>query len=313
MKIKKHHFLIALLLSSVHPDLIHYWPISPDTTLDTIGNKHMQTQHPNVTFTSDRFNKPRSALLFNNGHATLPSGIYFDPNTGGFTLMLWLKLLSLANPWHCILTFGNMRKESTENRLSFCFAKHTSILHIMSTHPDHREPCIYLPFKGVPLNKWTHVTVSSSLNGVPRVYLNGELMRVHADPGARQPFDYQNTTRTNNIVGRFNGRNGTELHGVVDDLKIFDVELEADEIRVEADREGYYTDENEEELAKGKIGSEMPKLVDTTNMVIVAFIFVSDSLKKYKKFRSIIISSETWLLFYKGLCIYERIQLLDYF
>jgi len=78
-------------------------------------------------------------------------------------------------------------------------------------------------------------------------------------------------------VGRFNGRNGTELHGVVDDLKIFDVELEADEVREEADREGYYTDENEEELAKGKIGSEMPKLVDIKNNVIVAFIFVSDS------------------------------------
>ena len=41
----------------------------------------------NVTVTSDRFNNPNSALDFQSGYNTVPSGVYFN---GDFTFTVWI-------------------------------------------------------------------------------------------------------------------------------------------------------------------------------------------------------------------------------
>ena len=60
----------------------------------------------NAEFSNDRFGNPKSALLLNHGHVKVPPGIYFDPATGGFTIMLWIKVLSHKD-WLSILDFAN--------------------------------------------------------------------------------------------------------------------------------------------------------------------------------------------------------------
>ena len=65
----------------------------------------------NCQLTVDRFGTPNSALAITSGYASVPSGIYFDPSTGGFTLMVWVKLLAILNAQK-ITDFGNGDKYS---------------------------------------------------------------------------------------------------------------------------------------------------------------------------------------------------------
>ena len=55
---------------------------------------------------TDRFNNPNSALYFHLGYSQAPPGMYFDPATGGFTVMLWIKLISY-NSWQRVIDFAN--------------------------------------------------------------------------------------------------------------------------------------------------------------------------------------------------------------
>ena len=88
--------------------MVHYWPISgPYPERELIGGKDMMldTFH-NAEFSKDRFGNPKSALYLNHGFVKVPSGEYFDPTTGGFTIMLWIKPLSHKD-WLSILDFGS--------------------------------------------------------------------------------------------------------------------------------------------------------------------------------------------------------------
>ena len=82
--------------------MTHYWPMSGSLN-DLIDGKDM-TIIENCRLIEDRFGNYESALLIEKGLATLPSSIYFDPTTGGFTIMLWVKALSI-NPYARIFEF----------------------------------------------------------------------------------------------------------------------------------------------------------------------------------------------------------------
>ncbi len=46
---------------------------------------------------SDRFGAANMSLAMKSGYAIVPSGVYFDPSTGGFTVMLWVKMLAFPS------------------------------------------------------------------------------------------------------------------------------------------------------------------------------------------------------------------------
>ncbi len=72
--------------------LTNFWPME-GSMKDVIGHMDM-TPVLNCEFTSDRMNEPNSALLLKQGYANFPTGTYFDMKNSGFTIMLWVNLMS---------------------------------------------------------------------------------------------------------------------------------------------------------------------------------------------------------------------------
>ena len=143
----------------------NYWPIA-GSTIDVIGQMNMEIKL-NGQLTTDRFGNPESALLLSEGYASVPSGIYFDPTTGGFTFMAWIKIIKFTR-YARIFEFGNV--PNADNVLIYF---------------DHDEKKIYLQtYIGATLsktlfstnvfneNEWYHVAVSVS-GGTATLYQNG--------------------------------------------------------------------------------------------------------------------------------------------
>ena len=86
--------------------LQNFWAFDGATN-DQVGQMNLTVVNSSlVNWTTDRFGNPKSALDFNNSYNQAPAGVYFDPATGGFTVMTWLKLNSL-NAFQRIIDFGN--------------------------------------------------------------------------------------------------------------------------------------------------------------------------------------------------------------
>jgi len=84
--------------------LQNFWSFD-NTLADTVSKCDLKIEL-NGALDTDRFGKVSSALFLNNGYATAPPGIYFDPATGGFTVMSWIKIAS-TGPSLRIIDFGN--------------------------------------------------------------------------------------------------------------------------------------------------------------------------------------------------------------
>ena len=121
----------------------------------------------NGQLTTDRFGNPDSALLLNKGYASVPSGIYFDPATGGFTFMAWVKFFTVTD-WNRIFDFGN--GPSADNILLSIYQSQKIISFYSyigsSKAQSHTSPN---EFK---LNEWLHIAVSVS-GGTATLYQNG--------------------------------------------------------------------------------------------------------------------------------------------
>ncbi len=135
-----------------------------NSTADMIGRKDMAIIL-NIESTVDRFENPNSALLFTNGYATVPPGIYFDLKTGGFTIMVWVKLNALSY-WQRILDFG---QGENINNVVIAFQDLTTIpcLYIKSTNSE-----TFLSANPVQLNRWHHIALSMTEDKV-NFYVDG--------------------------------------------------------------------------------------------------------------------------------------------
>ena len=56
----------------------------------------------------DRKEKMNASIQFNGGYALLPSDVYFDPTTGGFSFMFMVKVESASDGMR-IFDFGNVQ------------------------------------------------------------------------------------------------------------------------------------------------------------------------------------------------------------
>jgi len=108
----------------------------------------------NSTLTEDRFGTPRSALVIASGYGTVPAGVYFDPATGGFTIMLWIKMLIFNNS-PSIIDFGN---GYGNDNIRLSIINGTAQPHL-STYKNMTG--VGKKFqKAINLNEWSHVAVS---------------------------------------------------------------------------------------------------------------------------------------------------------
>ena len=107
----------------------------------------------NGQLTTDRNGNPKSALCLKSGFASVPPGVYFDPATGGFTFMAWVKVNSYNN-WQRIFDFGHGQNENII--LAFRDRDNKPLLGTKSGGLTRTDT-----FKTViNLNSWYHIAVS---------------------------------------------------------------------------------------------------------------------------------------------------------
>jgi hypothetical protein len=103
------NLLISLALTSQSPIpltnvyLAHQWPFKYGDLNDAFGSAHM-IQGSEITFVTDRFGYPNSALSLNGGYTYLPTGNYLT--TSQFSVTLWIFPQG-PQGWSRILEFSD--------------------------------------------------------------------------------------------------------------------------------------------------------------------------------------------------------------
>ena len=124
----------------------------------------------------DRKGKMNASIQFNGGYALLPSDVYFDPATGGFTFMLWVKVEKLSD-WMRIFDFGNVQYNTGKMNTFFVFMLNGYIGLLAKD---------FWVFNAYPvlLNNWFHLTVSYDLKlDTFYFYLNGGNLKSYKNTG----------------------------------------------------------------------------------------------------------------------------------
>ena len=121
----------------------------------------------NAEFSNDRFGKPNSALLLNHGHVKVPPGEYFDPATGGFTIMLWIKPLSSPH----LSPFFDFGSGRFVDNVIYQMQTTTQKLrtYISNAHQTTTSK------SAINLNEWTHIAFTVSGGAKQTQYINGIL------------------------------------------------------------------------------------------------------------------------------------------
>ena len=150
----------------IQKGLIHYWPIS-ESTVDMIGHQNM-TIELNGELINDRMEMPGGALRLNNGYGSIPAGVYFDPETGGWTFMVWMQVVSFNNLQR-IFSFGGSNVEHFDNIFLNNPAKKLR-LRVFNGDTLKGDEIFNIDLK---LNVWYHVAVSVT-GSVASFYLDGD-------------------------------------------------------------------------------------------------------------------------------------------
>lgn len=200
--------------------LIHSWPIS-NSLIDTVGGKNM-TIEQNGQLAEDRFGHTNSALFLNNGYATVPAGVYFNPETGGFTIMAWIMFNVLKDNGR-LIDFGVGK--TSENILIKRDLQNNMKLVIYDVSKLKK---IFSP-KQIQVNQWFHFAATVKGTNL-KTYENGVL----TNNISLSVLVYNNVVRTSCNVG---GSNWTSnLNGYIDELKIYDIALSLEEINAEINK-----------------------------------------------------------------------------
>ena len=97
---------------------------------------------------------PIFAMYLNKSYATAPPGVYFNPATGGFTVMALTKLISL-NYYQKIFYFGNVH--TVDNIVFGSYAT-------TSTIQGRASPgrLLTISNSSVSVNVWVHLAFTST-------------------------------------------------------------------------------------------------------------------------------------------------------
>ena len=161
------------------------------------------------TATAGRFNNLNSALLLEEGFGTIPD-IHFNPE--GFTIMLWIKPLSIIN-YHQFFDFGNGL--GFDNIL-------TQLVETTTSFQLYESPNGCLSQSLIQLNEWKHVTV---------VY-SDDVLALYFDAIEQCSLNqsYSDVTRTKNFIGSSSFQPGPSANTIFDEMKIFNRSLTPKEI-----------------------------------------------------------------------------------
>ena len=199
----------------------------------------------NGDFASDRIGKTKSAIEFSYGYAYVPPGVYIDPATGGFTMMLWVRFKSLEN-WMRVIDFGTDLNTVNSDGF-FITINHGKLSFLINNKQKSilfRENDIYT----VNID-WFHfaISVSNTLKTVG-YFINGKNVKNSVMPGKFEFIKfiiilgkiivfvfyeenaYRAVNRTYTGIGKSLFGWDPLFNGYVDDLKIFNKALSEKEI-----------------------------------------------------------------------------------
>jgi len=131
---------------------------------DSVGRCDL-TSPTNIAPSTDRFGNASSAYYFNNGYAIVPPGVYFDPSTGGATIMVWFKAISI-NVWQRVIDFGI----GTTEVIQFGNFGTNSYVNLHVNPGGLRV----VSQNSVSVNVWVHLTATFNTTS-SKIYFNGIL------------------------------------------------------------------------------------------------------------------------------------------
>ncbi|RZK37281.1 MAG: hypothetical protein EOO90_25565, partial [Pedobacter sp.] len=220
----------AIVTVSNEPYLISCYPFNGNAN-DSHGNNH-GVMGSAVSFTTDRFNNPNSALYFSGSYSNKYVEMPLDEliNTSAYTFSLWYSSASHAPQFHATNIFTVM-PGPTENIME-SYGKSQSIS-LRNYNFEMVESSLYFgticnnntqcfkPFGAaddyISINTWYHVVVTRE-NNVVKLYKNGVLLNTIP------------VIATNSNLGGLKGYIGKDLWdievgmpfvGKIDDLKVY--------------------------------------------------------------------------------------------
>jgi hypothetical protein len=173
-----------------------------------------------IAFGPDRFNNPNSALFLSNSYYSLPSGVYFN---GAFTILAWVKLLSVSNSGRLIDCGNGEGSDNVIAALSFGRTNNP----FFQIYRDSGTQNSQVAAISLSLDQWYHLAyVIDAINHTSYIYINGVVQLTNNDSWV--PLD---VVRTKCNFGRSNWFPGDEdANAYFDEIKFYNIDLSQSQI-----------------------------------------------------------------------------------
>lgn len=204
--------------------LVAYYPFNGGAA-DASGNGHNGTVY-GATLTTNRFGNPNAAYYFNGTSAYITTLLTGNVFSGDFTASVWFKALDHANPW------PQMLYEQNENfnigiAGDTCGCNSPGFLNSGAVFAPATHSWFLRRPMPTPLNTYCQVVITKAGTNVA-MYLNGQIAStskvVHPSPQPGQYLSIGRAVETESIGGN------TSFHGVIDDIRIYNVALSSNTV-----------------------------------------------------------------------------------
>lgn len=177
--------------------LLNYWKMSDLT--DSAGEA-LLNGGSNYQFILDRCNNSNSAIYFNNGYLTVPSGVYFY---GDFSVTAWINIMSSSSRT-IIINFDNNILFFIDGQSLYGSTNQGSILKNISSSTK------------LELNTWYHVAfILKGTTGF--LFVNG------VQVGSGPLLSPLNVVRNSNYIGK-------SANAIYDEIKIYQGALTTNQV-----------------------------------------------------------------------------------
>lgn len=203
--------------------MTNYWPITDRNCQDFVSDYDLQIDWTPPVFAPDRFAKVNSAYRTNNNsYFSAPPGVYFDTQ---FTVIAWVNTYSPTDTQSHLINFsyGDLNAAvivGINTNPYFCMYDVYGTKLVSST-------CNVVSSAQVPGIKWMHYALSVSAT-TAQLYINGD-RKVSIGLSSSVPKILRTLC--------FFGKGNTTLNGEIDQIKIFNTSLTADQIFYDFDHD----------------------------------------------------------------------------
>lgn len=195
--------------------LIANWQFD-DTLADNTDNAMDAVSLNKAGFVSEHKSGEKSLLLNSNNFLQLP---YTIADTDELTVAMWTKWTNTSEGWQRLFDFGN----GTDQYIFLTPSNGSNMRLALKNGGDEQQ----VNYKAkMPANSWQHITVTIG-NGTARIYINGEVA-AESDGITIKPSDIKPVL---NYIGRSQFAADPYYKGYIDDVRIYNYALSADEIK----------------------------------------------------------------------------------